>query len=143
MIAQTNDSFAAVVDEFSAAVAGLLPGATPEAADRLARATGNLLMAVSHNATVMAAGVIVPLVERQERLTARIDTLDRRVNGVRQHAADVGQRTDSQIDQLRAEQLEPGQRDELIGVLYQQVTRTTDHEQRITALEQRGGVDAR
>lgn len=129
----TNESFIVVVDRFSAAVGGLLPGATIEALAALHTATGDLLMAVSHNATVMAAGVLSPLM-------TRLTELERRIERVRQYSSEVQRTADARIDRLIEEQLDSAQIRELIAL---EATRVSDHERRIIALEQRmaGGAD--
>ena len=137
-VVSTNESFVGVVDRFSAAVGGLLPGATVEALAQLHSATGDLLMAVSHNATVMAAGVLTPLL-------GRLTELERRIDQVRRHSDGVQRTADARIDHLIEEQIDPAQLRELIALLYGQATQVSDHERRITALEQQlaGGADGR
>ena len=63
------------------------------------------------------------LEERIASLEARVAAIERRVNTLALRLTDTERYTDTRIDILRSEQLEPEQRDKLIAVLYNLATR--------------------
>lgn len=63
----------AIIDEFAAAVAGLVKQAPPEAVARLARATGDLLENLANRAASQSAGAFALAYNELRR---RIDALE-------------------------------------------------------------------
>lgn len=99
------------------------------------------LMATAQAQVTDAALLLLQRLDDHERrlgeVERRAETADRLAVGASKRASEVARISDARIDHLLEEQIDPAQVNELIGVLYAQATRTADHEQRITAIEQR------
>ncbi len=133
-----QDQVIAAVERFYAAVTQ-----KGKRAD-LREATRGLLEALTTAAQGQVTDAALLLLERLDDHERRLVTAERRIEnadhlaiGASKRASEVARQTDAQIDRLREEQADPAQLNELIRILYQQVTRTSDHEQRITTIEQR------
>jgi hypothetical protein len=114
-------------------------------------ATRGLLEALTAAAQEQVTGAALLLLQRLDDHERRLggverqaETADRLAAGASLRATEVARISDARIDQLRAEQLDPERIVELLSVVYGLGGRLpaleqsiSDHEQRITAIEQR------
>ena len=92
----TNEEYAAIIDEFSEAVAGLLPHAPRDGLARLAKATGDLLETLASRAANQSAGAFTAVYAELKRELAqtnrRIDRKKTRAAGLESVVEDLRDR---------------------------------------------------
>lgn len=92
----SNEEYAAIVDEFSEAVAGLLPHAPRESLMRLSRATGNLLETLASRSAMQSAGAFTAVYAELKRELAqanrRIDRKQTKTAGLQSVVEDLRDR---------------------------------------------------
>lgn len=117
----------------------------------LREATRGLLEALTAAAQAQVTQAALILLERlddhERRLSIaehRAETADKLAEGASRRADAVARQTDAQLDQLREDQIDPERVEELFRAVYGLGGRIpaleqsiSDHEQRITAIEQR------
>lgn len=113
----SNEDYAAVVDAFARAVYEATGELRPPTAEKLARATGDLLEAVANRGTRMVTGAFTPILEHLEHLERGQATLEQRFDRRQQSNADITM------------------------VLRDIQKELSDHGQRISTLEQRAVGD--
>lgn len=85
----TNEEYAAVIDEFAAAVYEVAGEVKPETSARLVKAAGNYFEAISQRATQLVTGAFAPVLEHLGKIDREVGELARRFDRRQASNADI------------------------------------------------------